>query len=400
MRPAHPEILSVSQLNSRARLLLEDIFEYVCVQGELSNLAKPASGHIYFSLKDAQAQVRCALFKPLALAYRSLCDGQAVLAYGRLSLFEGRGDYQLIIERLEQAGEGRLRQAFEALKERLNQAGLFDQSRKKPLPAYPQRVGIISSPTGAVIRDIMSVFQRRAPHIRLSLIPTLVQGKEATAQIVQAIQQADRQSFDALILARGGGSLEDLWCFNEEAVAWAIAACTTPIISAIGHETDVSISDFVADVRAPTPSAAAELLAPHQQELQRQLSDLKLRLHQALRQQLQGQQQRLEYLSQRLNAPYSILNQNDHNLRLREQRLHQAMHQAIKERQRHLTGLGHTLHAISPLATLNRGYSILLDEQGQAIRRAAQVQPGQQLNARLVEGNLQLQVISRTNRSD
>lgn len=394
MRPSHPEVLSVSQLNGRARLLLEDVFEYICVQGELSNVAKPSSGHIYFSLKEAQAQIRCALFKPMALAYRALSDGQAVLAYGRLSLFESRGDYQLIVERIEQAGAGQLKQAFEALKERLKQAGLFDQSRKKPLPAYPQRVGVISSATGAVVHDIMTVFQRRAPHISVSLIPTPVQGKEATPQIVRAIQQADQQGFDALILARGGGSLEDLWCFNEESVAWAIAACATPIISAIGHETDVSISDFVADVRAPTPSAAAELLAPHQQEVQRQLAELKLRLHQALHQQLQRQQQQLEYLSQRLSAPHVTLTHNRHNLKQLEQRLNQAMHQAISKRHSQLTGLGRTLQAVSPLATLERGYSILSDNKGQAIRSASQVQLGQQLHAQLAEGTLVLQVVA------
>lgn len=207
--------------------------------------------------------MRCALFRNNAARVRqALRDGLAVKVRGKVSLFEGRGDYQLILDTVEPAGDGALRLAFDALKEKLGNEGLFSSERKRALPAHPQRIGIVSSPTGAVIRDIISVFRRRAPQVELTLIPTAVQGREAINQIVRALQRADAQGFDALILARGGGSLEDLWCFNEEAVARAIAACVTPIVSAVGHETDVSISDFVADVRAPTPSAAAELLAP------------------------------------------------------------------------------------------------------------------------------------------
>ena len=220
------EVLSVSQLNNRARLLLEDVFGGIWVEGEISNLAKPASGHIYFTLKDSQAQVRCALFRQNAAKVRqALRDGLAVKVRGKVSLFEGRGDYQLILDAVEPAGDGALRLAFEALKEKLSAEGLFAAEAKVALPAHPKRIGIISSPTGAVIRDIISVFRRRAPQVELTLIPTAVQGREATAQIVRALGVADSKDFDALILARGGGSLEDLWCFNEEAVARAIAAC-------------------------------------------------------------------------------------------------------------------------------------------------------------------------------
>ncbi len=272
------EVLTVSQLNQRARLLLEDVFPQVWVEGELSNLARPASGHVYFTLKDSNAQIRCALFRQNALRVRqALRDGLAVKVRGKISLFEGRGDYQLIADTVEPAGDGALRLAFEALKEKLAGEGLFASERKRPLPAHPRRIGIVSSPSGAVIRDIISVFRRRAPQVELTLVPTAVQGREAVAQIVRALQLADRQGFDALILARGGGSLEDLWCFNEEAVARAVAACATPIVSAVGHETDVSISDFVADVRAPTPSAAAELLAPNAGDLQQRLDGLRRR---------------------------------------------------------------------------------------------------------------------------
>ncbi|MXS19703.1 exodeoxyribonuclease VII large subunit [Pseudomonas oryzihabitans] len=433
------EVLSVSQLNSRARVLLEDVFAQVWVEGEISNLAKPASGHLYFTLKDGQAQVRCALFRQHAGRVRqALRDGLAVKVRGKVSLFEGRGDYQLILDSVEPAGDGALRLAFEALKERLATEGLFAAERKRPLPAHPQRIGIVSSPTGAVIRDIVSVFKRRAPQVELTLIPTAVQGREATGQIVRALQLADRQGFDALILARGGGSLEDLWCFNEEPVARALAACQTPVVSAVGHETDVSIADFVADVRAPTPSAAAELLAPHSADLRQRLDGLHRQLLLRMRERLARERLRLEACSRRLRHPGERLRQqaqrlDDLDLRLRRayviaqnrrrdrlahldtrlagqhpgrqlallrQRLEQladrlprVMQRQLKERQQRLAGTVQTLQIVSPLATLGRGYSILLDERGQAVRAAGQVQPGQKLQARLAEGELEVRVL-------
>lgn len=432
------EVLSVSQLNNRARLLLEDVFAGIWVEGEISNLARPASGHIYFTLKDSQAQVRCALFRQNAARVRqALRDGLAVKVRGKVSLFEGRGDYQLILDAVEPAGDGALRLAFEALKEKLGGEGLFASERKIALPAHPKRIGIVTSPTGAVIRDIISVFRRRAPQVELNLIPTAVQGREATAQIVRALQRADAQGFDALILARGGGSLEDLWCFNEEAVARAVAACVTPIVSAVGHETDVSIADFVADVRAPTPSAAAELLAPDSSELvqrlhnlQRRLAlhmqgrlarerlrlegasrrlrhpgerlrqqaqrldDLDMRLRRAFNQQLANQRERLARLDARLAAQHP-----GRNLALLRQRLDglaarlpRAMHSQLRSQRQQLGALAAQLQIVSPLATLGRGYSILLDERGQAVRSAAQTQPGQRLKARLGEGELDVRI--------
>ncbi|MDH4869513.1 exodeoxyribonuclease VII large subunit [Pseudomonas sp. BN515] len=432
------EVLTVSQLNQRARHLLEDVFPQVWVEGEISNLARPASGHLYFTLKDAQAQVRCALFRQNAQRVRqALRDGLAVRVRGKVSLFEGRGDYQLIADTVEPAGDGALRLAFEALKEKLAAEGLFAAERKRPLPAHPQRIGIVSSPTGAVIRDIISVFRRRAPQVQLTLIPTAVQGREATAQIVRALALADAQGFDALILARGGGSLEDLWCFNEEAVARAVAACKTPIVSAVGHETDVSISDFVADVRAPTPSAAAELLAPDASELQQRLDSLHRRLVLRMREHLTRERLRLDGLFRRLRHPGERLRQqaqrlDDLDMRLRRaferqlqirherlarldtrlaaqhpgrtlallrqrldslaERLPRAARDAIKDRRQKLDTLAQTLHVVSPLATLGRGYSILLDERGQAIRAASQTRPGQRLKARLAEGELDVRV--------
>lgn len=432
------EVLTVSQLNGRARVLLEDVFSNIWVEGEISNLARPASGHVYFTLKDSGAQVRCALFRNNAARVRqALRDGLAVKVRGKVSLFEGRGDYQLILDTVEPAGDGALRLAFDALKEKLGNEGLFSSERKRALSAHPQRIGIVSSPTGAVIRDIISVFRRRAPQVELTLIPTAVQGREAINQIVRALQRADAQGFDALILARGGGSLEDLWCFNEEAVARAIAACVTPIVSAVGHETDVSISDFVADVRAPTPSAAAELLAPDSSDLGRRLESLQRRLLLRIQNRLAHDRLRLDSLARRLRHPGERLRQqaqrlDDLDMRLRrafEQRLNQrrerlarldtrlaaqhpgralallkqrldnlaerlprAMRQTLATRRQHLQVQVQTLQVVSPLATLSRGYSILLDERGQAIRSAAQTRNGQRLTARLGEGELQVRV--------
>ena len=432
------EVLTVSQLNGRARVLLEDVFRSVWVEGEISNLARPASGHMYFTLKDSGAQVRCALFRQSATRVRqALRDGLAVRVRGKVSLFEGRGDYQLILDTVEPAGDGALRLAFEALKEKLGAEGLFSAERKKPLPAHPQRIGIITSPTGAVIRDIISVFGRRAPQVELNLIPTAVQGREAIAQIVRAIRLADGLGFDALILARGGGSLEDLWCFNEEAVARAVAACVTPIVSAVGHETDVSISDFVADVRAPTPSAAAELLAPDSSgirqrlegpqrrlllRMQNRLSHDRLRLDSLTRrlrhpgERLRQQAQRLDDLDMRLRRAFLLsLNQRrerlaraetrlaaqhpGRNLKLLAQRLDslaerlpRAMRELLKDRRQRFQAHLQTLQVVSPLATLARGYSILLDDQGQAIRSAEQTRNGQRLTARLAQGELLVRV--------
>ncbi|MGV8859764.1 MAG: exodeoxyribonuclease VII large subunit [Pseudomonas sp.] len=432
------EVLTVSQLNGRARVLLEDVFSNIWVEGEISNLSRPASGHVYFTLKDSGAQVRCALFRQSAARVRQvLKDGLAVKVRGKVSLFEGRGDYQLILDTVEPAGEGALRLAFDALKDKLSAEGLFSTERKVPLPVHPRRIGIISSPTGAVIRDIISVFRRRAPQVQLTLIPTAVQGRDAIAQIVRALKLADSRGFDALILARGGGSLEDLWCFNEEAVARAIDACVTPIVSAVGHETDVSISDFVADVRAPTPSAAAELLAPDASDLHRRVDNLKRRLVTRIQDRLMRERLRLEGISRRLRHPGERLRQqaqrlDDLDMRLRRafeqhtqkraarlvhlqarlaaqhpgrtlallrqrldslsQRLPRAIREILKTRRLQLQSHMQTLHVVSPLATLSRGYSILLDERGHAIRSAAQTHNGQRLKARLGEGELQVRV--------
>ena len=441
------EVLTVSQLNQRARLLLEDVFPQVWVEGELSNIARPASGHVYFTLKDRNAQVRCAIFKQQASRVRDLLrDGLLVRVRGRVSLYEGRGDYQMILDSVEAAGDGALRLAFEALKTALQAEGLFAQERKRALPKYPQRIGVITSPSGAVLHDIVSVFARRAPHVHLTLIPTAVQGREATAQIVRALALADSAQFDALILARGGGSLEDLWCFNEEAVARAVADCQTPIVSAIGHETDVSISDFVADIRAPTPSAAAELLAPDRAELlhklrnaerqlglrsnavltrkriqlqhlrqrlrhprerlqqhNQRLDDLTLRLQRAIHAQLQRRNQHHNHLQARLAVkhPQEALSAHQQQLKSLQLRLARATEFNVKQSKQRLYALLQTLHVVSPLATLDRGYSILMTENEQHIIRSVDaVEPAQTVQARLADGYLTLQVQAITPQPD
>ncbi|MEH6564136.1 MAG: exodeoxyribonuclease VII large subunit [Halopseudomonas sp.] len=435
---AERDVLSVSQLNARARQLLEDVFPRIWVEGELSNLARPSSGHLYFSLKDDKAQIRCACFRQHAARLKlAMKDGLQVRARGRVSLYEGRGDYQLIVDSIEPAGDGALRQAFEALKAKLLAEGLFEQGLKRPLPAHPRRIGVITSPSGAAVRDIISVFQRRAPFIELVIVPSAVQGREAAPQLVRALELADRGGFDALIISRGGGSLEDLWPFNEEMVARAVAGCKTPIISAVGHETDVSISDFVADVRAPTPSAAAELLSPDAQALLRQveqlerrlvqrvrerlaraglqlahlrqrlrhpgerlaqqaqrLDELEIRMRRSLQQRLTQQQQTLAHLRTRLQTqhPGRRLAQSREQLQQLDQRLPRAMQQVLRLQRSRLEQAGQTLHLVSPLATLGRGYSILLDEQGKAVRSAKETSPGQQLKARLHDGDVSLRV--------
>ena len=266
------EILSVGDLNRAARQLLEGQFAMVFVEGEISNFARPSSGHWYFTLKDSSAQLRCAMFRNRNQSIRfAPANGQQVIVRGKISLYEGRGEYQMIAEFLEEAGDGALRRAFDKLKSQLEAEGLFAEYTKKVIPAMPRHIAIITSPTGAAIRDVLQVLKRRFPAINVSVLPVAVQGDEAPAQIVRALSQANQyveDPFDLILLTRGGGSLEDLWAFNTEPVARAIFASQLPVVCAVGHETDVSIADFVADLRAPTPSAAAELISPDGAEWQ------------------------------------------------------------------------------------------------------------------------------------
>ncbi|HBM51322.1 MAG TPA: exodeoxyribonuclease VII large subunit, partial [Marinobacter sp.] len=300
-----PRALSVSELNHQARHLLESSFMQVWVEGELSSFSRPSSGHWYFSLKDQKCQIRCAMFRGANQRIRTLPkEGDQIRIRGKVTLYENRGDFQIIVEHLEPAGLGPLQQAFEALKMKLQAEGLFDPARKKPLPVTPRHIGVVTSPTGAAIHDILTVLARRCPAIPVTLYPTAVQGQAATADIVNAIDRAQRHGVaDVLIIGRGGGSLEDLWCFNEEAVARAIAGCSIPTVSAVGHEVDVTIADFVADLRAPTPSAAAEKISPDQSQWLRRLAEQQLRLGQSARRLLLRLDQQLGHLAARLRDP-------------------------------------------------------------------------------------------------
>lgn len=382
-------IYSVSKLNQSARLLLEEGLGTVWVEGEISNFVRASSGHIYFSLKDEQAQVRCAYFKGRKNQSNSWNQGMQVLACARVSLYEPRGDFQLIVEYVEEAGVGALQKAFEMLKTKLHAEGLFAHEHKQALPEYPRCLGVITSPTGAAIRDILHVLERRYPVLPVIIYPTLVQGHAAAAQIVRAIEQAHQhQRCDVLILARGGGSLEDLWPFNEEIVARAIFKSEIPIISGVGHEIDFTIADFVADVRAPTPSAAAELVSPDGEALLGYLEQMQTQLISQMQHHLTFKQHALQNLRQRVRHPRERLQFFAQKLDDQTHRLQQAWHKLITHRRHHLSLLKQTLETLSPVATLHRGYAIVKNEKNQIIRSKAQVKRDDRLFIQLAEGEI------------
>lgn len=432
-------VYSVSQLNREAKRLLATHFLLVKVEGEISNFSAPSSGHWYFTLKDNQAQIRCAMFRgqQTRLGFKP-SNGEMVQVSAQVSLYEPRGDYQLVVEQMEQAGDGALRQAFERLKQKLFTEGLFDDSRKQELPLIPAQIAVITSPSGAAVHDILTVLKRRFPAIPVVVYPVSVQGDSAKFEISAALQRANqRADADVIILARGGGSLEDLWAFNEEIVARAIAASRIPVISGVGHEVDVTIADFVADLRAATPSAAAERAVPNQQDWLHAFADQESRLLQILRRLLSQQRQRLDWLNKglQLQHPGQRLQRNAQRLDELEQRLTQAMghrlthmaqrleisqqrllqHQPASQIHRHHLTLEHlqqrlttvirhklhhlqhqqaslslTLHAVSPLATLDRGYAIVQRRNDQSIVKAAsKLNVGEQLLIRLAQGQLE-----------
>jgi exodeoxyribonuclease VII large subunit len=349
-----PRALTVSELNHQARHLLESSFMQVWVEGELSGFSRPSSGHWYFSLKDQKCQIRCAMFRGANQRIRTLPrEGDQIRIRGKVTLYENRGDFQIIVEHLEPAGLGALQQAFEALKARLQGEGLFDPARKKPIPATPRHIGVVTSPTGAAIHDILTVLKRRCSAIPVTLYPTAVQGQAATADIVQAIDRAQRHGLaDVLIIGRGGGSLEDLWCFNEEAVARAIAACSIPTVSAVGHEVDVTIADFVADLRAPTPSAAAEKISPDQQDWLRRLAEQQGRLGQSAHRLLQRLDSQLGHLSARLRDPRRELLEKAQRMDELEMRLNKAISGRLGQQKQKTDYLLQRMSAQSPRRTL------------------------------------------------
>lgn len=432
------DVYTISRLNREVRGILEGNFLLIWVEGEISNIARPSSGHLYFSLKDENAQVRCAMFRPRNKLGRLNPDnGMQVMVRARVSLYEPRGDFQLIVEHMEETGDGALRRAFELLKQQLSAEGLFDPAHKKTLPSLPRQIGIITSPTGAAIRDILHVLKRRFPAIPLLIYPIPVQGAGAAPEISRMIGlAAQRNECDVLIVARGGGSLEDLWAFNEEQVARAIYQCPIPVITGIGHEIDITIADFVADIRAPTPSAAAELVSPDMTEWLTLLQQQQKRLIFHLNNQLNQKEQGLHWLMKRIQQqhPGQRIRQRVQRLDELEQRLHRGIRSSLRhhlvrlgevsahllsvtphhriaqylDRCRYLSHqltialkhlldrhrqqlmiLSRTLDSVSPLATLGRGYAIVRRlSDGTVMRSYKDAKTGDEIEARLAKGRL------------
>ena len=435
------QVYTPTTLNRLVRDLLEDVLPLVWIEGELSNVARPASGHIYFTVKDAGAQIRGAMFRMKAgqLRFRPV-DGMHVLLRGRVGLYEARGEFQLVADHMELAGEGALRREFEALKARLAEEGLFDADRKRPLPPMPRRIGIVTSASGAAVRDVISVLRRRFALTEVDILPSPVQGREAPPILRSTLQRAAASGrYDVILLTRGGGSLEDLWAFNDEALARAIHASEVPVVSAVGHEVDFTIADFVADLRAATPSAAAELLVPDEADLFRVLDRQRDRLAKLLTRRLQHAQQRTDHLATRLQAqrpqarlrrdaermaaldrrlrlvvmqlgganrhrlarlqarllarhPGRLLDLQRQRMQALQDRLRQAMQRRLERESTNLRQQARTLQAVSPLATLDRGYAIAFDAKGRVLRRAADVAPGDAVRIRLADGEFPARV--------
>lgn len=443
------QVWTVSELNREVRDLLERGFGTVWIEAEVSNLARPASGHLYFSLKDPSAQLRCAFFRQRQRgSVRDLTNGDQVLVRGRLSLYEPRGDYQLIVEHLEPAGEGALRKQFELLKRKLAAEGLFAPERKQQIPTLPQRIGVITSASGAAVRDVLKVLRRRMPSVPVRIFPASVQGAAAPAELVTALRRANRRAdCDVLLLVRGGGSMEDLAAFNDEALARAIAASDIPVVSGVGHETDTSIADFVADRTAPTPSAAAEIAVPDGAAIVRGLRNTLWRLGRTQQRQLQNLWQKLDYLARRLkvSGPEARLHQQRVQLfqlqsrlqqslvgRLRAKRhalllsktrmqayspqaqlknrsekltrlashLKSAQQRLLKNRSLRLGAVISHLNAVSPLATLDRGYAIVMDEDGNVAHSATQLQGKKDAVIRMRDGEVATEIREVRLRSD
>jgi exodeoxyribonuclease VII large subunit len=384
-------VLKPSQLNALARDILEGSFAQVWVEGEISNFSRPASGHLYFTLKDDRAQVRCAMFRSKAMTVRfAPRDGLLVQARGKLTLYEARGECQLVLEHLEEAGEGALRQAFEQLKARLAAEGLFAPERKRPLPRFVRRLGVITSPRGAAVRDVLSVLERRLPLLEVEVLPVPVQGEGAACEILAQLHAALRSGrYDALLLTRGGGSLEDLWCFNDEDVVRAIAASPVVVVSGVGHETDFTLADFAADLRAPTPSAAAELVAPDMEQLQVQVSGLAARLAGALLLAVRDRRWALAQQAARLRglSPLAQLRAAQQRVDDLQARAASAIGYRVSLDRQRLRGLTQALNTISPLAVLQRGYAIVTGPGGALLRSTAQARPGDRLSIRVGDGS-------------
>ena len=439
------KIISVTELNKLAKSLLENGIPKLWIEGEISNLARPASGHIYFSLKDETSQIRCAWFKQRqSINANDISNGMKMLALGKISLYQPRGEYQFIIEKMETAGEGDLKRKYEELKQKLFNEGLFDRERKLEIPKLPKKIGVITSPSGAAIRDVLSILKRRFPLLPIVIFPITVQGDNAAPDIENALKNANlRADCDVLILTRGGGSLEDLWAFNEEIVARAIHKSKIPIISAIGHETDTTIADFVSDVRAPTPSGAAEIVTPDQNELLKLLKTLFGRIEHETNQYINSKSQSMDWLSKRLSQSNPImtvrkqieisgnlrkllfssigrnlsihskavdslkfrLNSSSPKLEIQKAISHLSEMQlkittstksSVTKLNSQLTALGKTLDSLSPLKTLDRGYAVARDSKTKKIiSNSEKVSINSQIDIKLAKGEIAAKVIKR-----
>lgn len=434
--PSNRDIYKVTRLNREVRAVLEGSFPVLWVQGEISNLARPASGHIYFSLKDQHSQVRCAMFKNRLRSVKFAPEnGMEILARANVSLYEGRGEFQLIMEHIEPAGEGALQRAFDELKQRLHKEGLFEDQHKQNIPAYPKSITVITSPSGAAIRDILQVLNRRYPLAEVNIYPVPVQGENSAEKIVSALQLAEqRQESDVIILARGGGSLEDLWSFNEEIVARAIYQCSIPVVCGVGHEIDFTIADFVSDQRAPTPSAAAELISPDIIELQNNirqietvlsrnihnkidrhtqtlaqlekrmpnparqlqnisqgLDDLGLRMQQAMKGIFVHKRADLLQITSEINYfnPLQLLKLNKEKCQFLYEQLQSNLSHILEIADARMKHAAHALHTVSPLATLQRGYAIVTyGDDNRIVRNADELKENDEIKTRLAKGQI------------
>jgi len=419
-------VLTVSALTEQLRALLEDRFPAVWVEGEISNFRLYGSGHAYFTLKDAEAQLRCALFRTRGRRLRfEPADGLSVLAFGSVEVYAQRGEYQLVVELLEPRGLGALQLAFEQLKARLQAEGLFDAARKRPLPRFPRRIGVVTSPAGAALRDILRVIGRRFGELAIVIAGCRVQGEGAAAEIAQAIRDLNALGdVDVIIVGRGGGSLEDLWAFNEETVARAIAASTAPVVSAVGHEVDYTIADFVADLRAPTPSAAAELVVREKQAVVDALAELRSRLEHAAARPLRDLDRRVDEMTTRLRrgmhaewrraahrvelgaaalrsaSPVARMANGRHRLERLETRMRSETRQALAQAQHRLRSAVGRLDSLSPLAVLGRGYSLTRTPTGEIVRSARQVSVGDDVRVLLHQGTLECRVAATKEQDD
>lgn len=387
-KPNETKVFSVKEINRLVRELLEQSFPSFWITGEISNFISASSGHWYFSLKDEEAQVRCTMFKNKNMAAEWIPkNGEKIEAKCLIGLYEARGEYQLNIELIRHAGSGLLSEAFNQLKEKLLKEGLFEASRKKTIPQIPQTIGIITSPTGAAIEDILITLKRRSPHIPIIIYPSLVQGKEAPAAIVKAIEIANvRMECDVLIIARGGGSIEDLWAFNEEIVARAIATSKIPTITGVGHETDTTIADFVSDLRAPTPSGAAELVTSYTVELIKTIQVYKNQLNKLMASLIRELIQKIDYLEKRLISPRQQIQRQKEQIYQYIQRINQSMKSLIIQYHLHIDKLKLNLDHLSPHAVLSRGYSIVTDVDGQIVNNVTQLKLDDKIHIQLNHG--------------